>query len=217
MYTINRHGPWPIIDPTQTLQSFATSATAASGSTTALGSDLCVHLDTPNLGSQTEGFRNAVWTGTASATGAAVGDHTTFGICLAPLGNITTLGDPTYIDISMAMAGPFSSQNTIFQPYVGFIDDPDAVLAAGWDATHNLVSNACIIADGWGAQVYDYTYQLNTQVLLKDIVSGGLDTDKFLSIGFSMIRTSTASFTGCRFTIHGRYADQAINTSYKGI
>lgn len=213
MYKPSLIGPWPIVDPSQALDSFSTSVTATEWS--ALGATLKPRLDTQNLGTKHEAYTNNIWTGTASATSAAVGDHLSFGVCLQPLINVSN-GQPTYVDINMSMAGPFGSATTIFQPWIGFIDSASATLADGWDATHNVVTDYCPLGD-WGAQVYDYTYGLNTQVLLKDIVSGGLNTDKFVCVGFSMIRTTTVGFTGCRYQIGARYAYKPIGTSYTGV
>lgn len=205
MHTTKQIGPFPCIDPSVSKITDATNPVV-----TTLGSNLNVRLDTANLGTKSEAFTNVLNTG---STSVATREGVSYGVCLQPLENFmnkTSL--PIFVELSYSYIFEYSNAFDI-TPFVGFIDSASAILANGWDATHNIVTDYANITGGGGDANHipggNYNNGGGTiQMLLKDINSGGLDIDKFLCLGFTARNTSTgaSTLTDIEYLINARYS-----------
>lgn len=214
LYTTQKVGPMPILDIGASKITDATNPVA-----TTLGSDLNVRLDTANLGSNTEAFTNVLNTG---STSVAASDQVSYGVALCDIDAIDGIDDgPIYLEYSVCGCFEYS---VAFDPviWVGYIKTAGASIADGWNATHNLVTDYVMInSSGDSNHVPGGNYNVfggGGQVLLKDMVSGGLDTDKFLAVGVTLRNTSTgaSTLTDVEYTISARYAHQPIVVNERG-
>lgn len=207
MYKLNKSGPWPIVDPSA--EKIYRSTGAAE---TAFTSPLLVCLDTPNLGTKTEAFINGAYSATFAQTGQT---NCSFGVCLTPLENIITLDTtPVVVDVAMGACSTEIAQTSKLIPFIGFIDVAGASIAADWEVGENLVT------DWVPLHSYDNGASMNfcSQVILKDIISGGLDLDKFLCVGFTFqCGAAGVSWDNLDYMISARYALSSMPTSYRGV
>lgn len=204
MYIHNEIGPWPNLDLSYNKETLSTEAT------TALTSPLQVGLSANNLGSKSEGFMNGYHGYYSLATVKRIA----FGICLTPPQNIIEEERPLYLDISGVVNANESSTSLRPNFFVGYIDTAGVAIGSNWNA-NNLVTDWIPLPFGTGTE----NFVCNQQILLRDIVSGGGDIDKFLCFGFVFTNSSGSAvfWNSMDYMLSARYATKSINTTGRGV
>lgn len=209
MYRNNKIGPWPILDPEYTPIDTSSDVNVK----TALGSPLRVWLDSANLGGAKEAYTHAISAGTlASLAGTEV---VSFGVALLPLLDIMKNDEAIMLDLTMyAQTGidNYEGKSCAIKPWIGFIDGSLPSIAAGW-ATNNLVTNYSIIPQSGNG--FDGDLHLNTQVVLRNIVSGSMPIDQYLACGVSYCASNTADITYSETMISARYVETSFPTIFQ--
>lgn len=208
MYTINQKGPWPIIDI-----GAATNNRSDTLTYSADGAALNVLLDTANLGSKSEAFVTNCMT--VDPNPGFLSENCSFGVLLQPLMNVSNQDEPIYLDINIKAVWDMTDSTTDSGagnavPFIGLIDSALSP-ADGWDGTNNLVSKYHAITGNVESNCLD----VNTQILLKDVVSGSIPNDDYVCVGF-YLRGLGQTFTNLHYTINARYSQRLISTSYDG-
>lgn len=204
MYRHNSIGPWPIIDLGD-----ARGTRSDTVEYTAHGAALNILLDTQNLGSKSEAFiSNSMSTDPAPSF---LNENCAFGVLLQPLENYDVSDTPIFIDININANWDKTDTSTDSNagqaiPFIGLIDT-GTTPADGWDATNNKATKYHCIA----GNLADNFLNVNTQVLLKDIVSGSIPNDLFICVGF-YLRGIGQTFKDLDYTISARYALASVKT-----
>jgi len=207
MYTHNEIGPWPIIDPSVSKIEVTTGFAATERS-----APLKVRLDTANLGTKKEAFTNVFHNEDIALT--FLTERISYGVALAPA---ETIGPgPKYVqfDLSVSIHDNSASRtpDIVCTPFIGYIDAVGAAIGDGWAAA-NLVTDWVGLP---AKNISDDHTSMSTQILLKDIISGGLDDDKFLVCGFVLSSMDGQTLLGLDYMISARYASKQINTIGRG-
>lgn len=210
MYKTNLIGPWPIIDlgASKSIRTDAMVETAGNGA-------LEVLLDTANLGGNSEAFVNnnygpnpsGIWTPTAHK-------NVSFGVLLQPLSSAGIDEEtPVYVDLNISTClatDEYAGKGHEVIPFIGLIDS-GLTPTDGWDAVNNLVTDYVVLP-----RVGFESASLNTQILVKDIVSGSIPDDQYVCVGF-YIKGSGDTNSYMDYCISARYATYSLNSGYKGI
>lgn len=206
MYTHNEIGPWPVLDIAQTRNEITTEAEVSQ----LFGAALTVRLDTPNLGTQDKAFINNSFRGTVGSLG--YNRCMAFGVCLKPLES----NSPIYIDYAMEVTVD-GSNGCVATPFIGYIDTAGATISNGFGA-NNIVTNYCNVPCGQ-TSVHTSGISKAAQLLLQNITSAELDTEKFICMGFTVGGYAGAGFNyrNIDYTISARYATKSINTIGRGV
>lgn len=208
MYKTDRIAPWPILDIDNAItwrgDTLEVSTTAA---------DKNVLLDTANLGGNMEAYIcNGYGTGPSKTTTVGASERVSFGALLAPLVDYGN-GSPIYIDINISAfwtADEQADYNITAYPWVGFIK-PSLTPTDGWDATNNLVNQYAQLPNN----IQQNKIDVNTQVLIKDITSGGLATDQYVCVGFTLCGgEGSNTIYGLEYVISARYSYSPLATYY---
>ena len=211
-YKINKIGPWPNIDADlgRSVVSGVTDV-AWTGVET-----LIAWTNTANVGGTSDCAINFV---DASASALASYSTRTYGVFLQTLENIGP-NENTVVDINMAInclidntGSTSANQTPMITPIIGFCDNSTGI-GSGFDAD-NQITNYSLLPD------FDNTIQgcrMNTQVLLRNIISADISSDVPLFVGVRVINLDGTSVTPVvEGSICARYATGSIPTSYRGV
>lgn len=208
MYKYSNIGPWPILDIGQPIQDSTTSLVA-----TAVQNPLQPFLHTENLGGSDEAYvtqRHYDSAGSLTAYQAF-----SWGVLLKPFSSVGVSSTvPLYLDIYININALVNESSTSPCNLFAFVGTVDKALtpSAGYDAVNNLVADYALLP----MQSIDTNVAaIATQVLLKDIVSGGLDEDDYIAVGVGILNgQGPASLTckGMYGTISARYCTATLAT-----
>lgn len=197
MYRRDQTGPWPNLD----LGADRNQRTDAHAET-APDAAFDVLFDTANLGGNLKAYVNNTWYKAIAPTPGA-GYFTSFGVLLNSFDAIPEYDDQSLlVDISISarmFVDEYQGKGPALLPWIGFLDSGKTP-QDGWSAANNVVTH-------WHAipcSTTDDCLDLQTHVIIRDILSGAIPDDQKLGIGFSLIGSGD-SVNAIHYTISAEY------------
>lgn len=174
--------------------------------TTAPGAALNVHLDTENLGGSDEAYINI-----ENNPGGTWSNHAAWGVALCPTNNIGLQENESIsVEISINALMPQGNSLEIYSQiygFIGYLDSGDTAVNGFGSGAQNGCTNYHII----GVSPPGDEFKFNETIILKDVVSGGLDEDLKIIVGIIHDYATTAAAIPLQFNISARYAINAVS------